>query len=77
MLRWSLAESAGRFCLPAEFNNVANPDLEKTKNLQNLEHFSLTAPSMIRRTSKYSSVIRVFIKTYKRITNVYQLANYQ
>ena len=26
MLRWSLAESAGHFWQPSEFENVANPD---------------------------------------------------
>ena len=38
MLRWSLAESAGQFWWTAEFENVANPDLESLKNLQNHGH---------------------------------------
>ena len=46
MLRWSLAESAGPFWCPAEFENVANPDLENLKHLQNPGHLSLTSPSM-------------------------------
>ena len=46
MLRRSLAESAGHFWQPAEFKNVANPDFENFKHLQNPGHLSLTAPSM-------------------------------
>ena len=46
MVRRSLAESAGHFWQPAEFENVANPDFEHTKHLQNPGHLSLTTPSM-------------------------------
>ena len=46
MLRRSLAESAGHFWWPAEFENVANPDFENLKHLQNPGHLSLTKPSM-------------------------------
>ena len=46
MLRQLLAESAGTFWWPAEFENVANPDSEIFKHLQNSGHLSLTAPSM-------------------------------
>ena len=42
MLRWSLAESAGHFWWPAEFENVANPDFENLKHLQNPGHLPLT-----------------------------------
>ena len=46
MLRRSLAESAGHFWWPAEFENVASPDYENLKHLQNPGHLSLTTPSM-------------------------------
>ena len=46
MLRWLYAESDGHFWQPAEFENVANPDFENLKHLQNPGHLSLTAPSM-------------------------------
>ena len=44
MIRGLLAESAGPFWHPAEFENVANPDFENLKNLQNPGHLSLTKP---------------------------------
>ena len=43
MIRRSLAESAGHFWQPEEFENVANPYFGNLKHLQNLGHFSLTA----------------------------------
>ena len=46
MLRRFLDESAGRFWWPAEFENVANPDFENLKHLQNPGHLSLTEPSI-------------------------------
>ena len=46
MLRRLLAESDGHFWQPAEFEDVANPDFENLKHLQNPGHLSLTAPSM-------------------------------
>ena len=39
MICRSLAESDGLFWQPAEFENVANPDFEIFKPLQNLRHF--------------------------------------
>ena len=46
MLRRSLAESAGHFWWPAEFENVANPDFENLKHLQNPGHLPLTEASI-------------------------------
>ena len=46
MFCWSLAESAGHFWKPAEFENVANPDFEILKHLQNPGHLPLTAASI-------------------------------
>ena len=46
MLRRSLAEIASHFWWPVEFENVANPDFESLKHLQNPGHLSLTAPSL-------------------------------
>ena len=46
MPRWLLAEIAGHSWHPAEFQNVANPDFENIKHLQNPGHLPLTAPSM-------------------------------
>ena len=46
MLRRLLAESAGYFWHAEEFENVANPDFENLKHLQNPGHLSLTKPSM-------------------------------
>ena len=40
-----LAESAGHFWWPAEFENVANPDFENPKHLQNPGHLPMTAAS--------------------------------
>ena len=45
MLRWLLAESAGHFWQPAEFENMANPDFENLKHLQNCGNLPLTAAS--------------------------------
>ena len=45
MLRWSLSDSAGHFWQPSELENMANPDFENLKHLQNPGHLSLTAPS--------------------------------
>ena len=47
MLRRSLAESAGHFWQPAEFENVANPDFENLKHLQNPGYLSQTTPSIL------------------------------
>ena len=44
MLRRSLAASAVHFWRPEKIENPGNPDFKKTKHLQNLGHFSLTAP---------------------------------
>ena len=44
MIRQLLADSAGHFWQPAEFENVANPYIENLKHLQNLGHLLLTAP---------------------------------
>ena len=46
MLLWSLAESAGRLWWPTEFENVANPDFENLRHLQNPGHLPLTAASI-------------------------------
>ena len=50
MIRRSLAESAGHFWQPAEFENVANPDFENIKHLQNPVHLPLNEPSMLWKT---------------------------
>ena len=42
MLSWSLAESDCQFWQPAEFENMANPDFENLKHLQNPGHLMLT-----------------------------------
>ena len=39
MLCWYLAESAGHFWQPEKFENVANPDFNNLKHLQNLGNF--------------------------------------
>ena len=46
MLCWSLADSAGHFWWPAEFENVANTGFENLKHLQNQGHLSLNKPSI-------------------------------
>ena len=46
MLRQLLSESAGHFWWLAKFENVANPDLEDLKHLQNTGHLLPNAPSM-------------------------------
>ena len=38
MFCWLLAESDGHFWWPAEFENMANPDLENPKHLHNPGH---------------------------------------
>ena len=45
MLHWLLAENAGHFWWPAEFENVANPDFENLKHLQNPRHLPLPKAS--------------------------------
>ena len=57
MLRPSHAESDGHFWQPAEFENVANPDFENLKHLQNPGHLSLTAPSIIGKTNVCALVL--------------------
>ena len=47
MVCWLLAESAGHFWWPAEFENVAKSDFENLKHLQNPGHLPLTAASML------------------------------
>ena len=42
MLLWLLAESAGHFRQPAEFENVENPYFENLKQLQNPGQFLMT-----------------------------------
>ena len=42
MLRRLISASAVHFLRPAEFENVANPDFDIFKHLQNLGHFSLS-----------------------------------
>ena len=42
MLYWLFAESVGNFFHPEEFENVANPDFENLKHLQNPGHLLLT-----------------------------------
>ena len=46
MLRRSFAESAGHFWQPVEVENVANPDFDNIKNLQNYGHLLLTETSI-------------------------------
>ena len=45
-----LGESAGHFWQPAEFENVANPDFENPKHLQNPGHLPLTKSSITGKT---------------------------
>ena len=47
MICLSLSESAGQFWWPAEFENVANPDFENLKHLQNPGHLPLTTDSTL------------------------------
>ena len=47
MLRWSLSDSAGHFWQPSELENMANPDFENLKHLQNPGHLSLTKYIML------------------------------
>ena len=42
----SLAESAGHFWQPTDFENLANPDFENLKHLQNPGHLTLTELSV-------------------------------
>ena len=56
MLRKSLAESAGHYWQPAEFENVANPDFENLKHLQNPGHVFLTKGCMYCVTSYHQCV---------------------
>ena len=53
MLCQLLAESAGHFWQPAEFENVANPYFENLKHLQNPEHLPLTKDSKRKRTEEH------------------------
>ena len=46
MLHWLIADSAGHFWWPAELENLANPDFENLKHLQNPGNLSLTKPSI-------------------------------
>ena len=46
MLRRSLDESAGHFWQPEKFENVANPDFENLKHLQNPAYLLMTKPSI-------------------------------
>ena len=46
MLCSLIAESAGHCWQTPEFENMANPDFENLKHLQNLGHFFLTATSI-------------------------------
>ena len=46
MLLRSLSKSTGHFLWPSEFENVANPDLENLKHLQNPGHLPLTETSI-------------------------------
>ena len=47
MICRSLGENAGHFWQPAEFENVANPDFDNLKHLQNHGHLPLTEASII------------------------------
>ena len=47
MLCLLLAESAYHFWFPSELDNVANPDFESLKHLQNPGHFLMTVPSRL------------------------------
>ena len=50
MLHQSIAVSAVNFWQPAEFENVANPDFENPKHLQNPGHLPLTKSSITGKT---------------------------
>ena len=45
MIHRLLGDSDGHFWWPVEFENVANPDFENLKHLQNPGHLPLTAIS--------------------------------
>ena len=47
MFRQLLAEIAGNFWQAEEFENVANPDFENLKHLQNSGYLLLTKSSML------------------------------
>ena len=47
MIRRSLADSAGQFWWPEEFENVANPYFKNLKHLQNPGHLLLTKSSIL------------------------------
>ena len=60
MLRRSLSESVDHFWWPSEFENVANPDFENLKHLQNTGHLSLTAssiPGIVKKKMSKASII--------------------
>ena len=47
IIRWLLSDSAGHFWWTLEFENVANPDFENIKHLQNPGHLLLTKPGIL------------------------------
>ena len=53
-------DSSGHFWHPEEFKNVANPDFENIKHLQNPGHLPLTAASIIH--TFFYLILEVFIK---------------
>ena len=68
MLCRSLGESDGLFWQPAEFENVANPDFENLKHLQNPGHLPLTEAST-REEKNIPQTPRPFLAGEKYLVN--------
>ena len=49
MLQWLPDDIDGHFWQPEELENMANPDFNNLKHLENLGHFYLTTGSMFKR----------------------------
>ena len=66
MLRWSLSDSAGHFWQPSELENMANPDFENLKHLQNPGHLSLTKASIthIKLYNNYNNLRKHGLKNF-------------
>ena len=62
MLLRLLAESAGNFWQPSEFENVANPYFENLKYLQNSGHLTLTEAITSPSQQKVAHEIIIFQK---------------
>ena len=70
-----IINSAGNLWQPAELENVANPDFEYLKHLQNPGHLLLTTPSMLRKAESpmmvlYTEYIASFRPTYLGVPTI-------